>query len=98
MWYLCEGREEGLRVKVARVLNLLNNLSLFLCKVRVVDGNLRSTTNGGVGQVLRGLASGEFLNMLINTKVATMVRSSSTAAIVIMNFMGSNVVALGRTI
>lgn len=80
------------------MLTLLNNLTVFLCKVGLVKSKLTGITNKGLRQVLRALASGPVETILLKVNIATIVRSSSTAAIVIINFMGSKVVGLSRII
>lgn len=88
---------EDVIVSVARVASLLNKVTLFLCNVSVVNTNLRGLTNNGVRNILRGLASSALGNIVFNALVANIVRSSTNAIIVYINLMGSNVVALARS-
>lgn len=83
---------------VAGCLAFTNNLNLLLCNVGLVNRKLRLTTKSHLGRLLRGVAGGHFLTMLINFLVAALVRDSSTAAIVIINFIGANLVGLARTV
>lgn len=78
--------------------SVLNKLTLFLCNVGLVNGELRGLSNNGLRHVLRGVASGACGNILLNYTMATVVRSSSTMAIVTINFMGSKVVRLSETV
>lgn len=91
-------RGKGGGVKVAVILSLLDKITLFLCKVTLVKSDLGGITNGGLRLVLCGLAGSPVGKLLLNAIMATVVRSSSTAAIVIMKFMGSNVVGITRTV
>lgn len=80
------------------ILRLLYNLTLFLFNVGSVNSNLRDLSNNGLRGALRGVAGDAVGKFVLNTTIATIVRSSSTAAIVIINFMGSKVVGLHRTV
>lgn len=79
-------------------LHLVNSLKLFLCNVGVVDRNLRGFTKSDLHEVLATVAAGEIAKILAKILVATLVRSSSTAAIVIIDFMGTNLLALARSV
>lgn len=73
-------------------------MKLFLCKVGVVDRNLRGITNSELQDVLATVAAGEMAKILANILVATLVRSSSTAAMVIIDFIGTKLLALTRSV
>ncbi len=94
----CRGGGQNVCVSVFSILALVNNLYLFLFNVSRVKRTLRHHTNKTLHAVLNGLAKGGTLNFLANLTIATIVRDSSTAAIVIINFIGSNLVALARTV
>ncbi len=94
----CWSLEGGGVVAVLRVFALLKTLNVFLCKVGLVDSKLRGTTNSGVHNFLSTVASGPFGEIVAKLKVASVVRSSSTAAMVIIDFIGTNLLALMRTV
>ncbi len=81
-----------------RLLALVKSINLFLCKVGLVDRNLRGTTNSELHGVLTVVAGGHFLNTLANVFVATLIRDSSTAAIVVMDFIGTKLLSLKRSV
>lgn len=88
----------GVRCSFCSFLGLLNSLTLFLCKVGVVDRKLRGFTNSELHGVLATVAAGQMAKILANILVATLVRSSSTAAIVMMDFIGTKLLALSRSV
>lgn len=95
------GRRRRGRASVGNVvviLALLDNITLFLCKVSLVKSKLGHITKGRLRLMLCGLAGAPVGNMLLKAVIATVVRSSSTAAIVIIKFMGSKVVGITRTV
>lgn len=100
------GEVEGISTKktttirrgLAEVFALFNNLTLFLCNVSTLDRDLRATTNDHLGDLLTTIANDPIQNILTKTTIATMLRDDSTIAIVILNFMDTNLLALQRTI
>lgn len=80
------------------VLSLLDKMTLFLFNVSLVNSNLGVITKGGLRTFLCQVAGAPLGKITLNANIADIVRSSSTAAIVIVNFIGSNVVGLGRTV
>lgn len=93
-----KSKKEGVGRGVRVIFKLLNNLTIFVCKVGVVDRYLRGTTKRGVGGVLSLLAEGPMVKTLTKVLIATMLRDSDTAAIVTVNFMDTKLVALPRTV
>ncbi len=73
-------------------------MTLFLLNVGFVNSKLGGTTKRGVGHILTVYANGQFSTVTTKANIAVTVRSSSTAAIVAVNFIGTNLVALARTV
>lgn len=77
---------------------LVKTLTLLVFNVGAVDSDLRGVTKPRLHRILKAVAAGHLANVLSNALVATTMRSSATAAIVAMSFMGTNLLALTRTV
>lgn len=77
---------------------VLNSLTLLVCNVGIVDRTLRGVTKSRLHRVLKTVAAGQFAKVLANAFVAYTIRDSSTAAIVAISFIGTNLLALTRTV
>jgi len=80
------------------VLNLIGGLALFLYGIHVMGDGLKSTSGGKLEGILGKITSNRILAVLIGALVTAVMQSSSATTVMIVGFVNSGLMELGKSV
>lgn len=80
------------------VLNLVGGLALFLYGIHVMGDGLKATSGGKLEGILGKITSNRILAVLIGALVTAVMQSSSATTVMIVGFVNSGLMELGKSV